>query len=176
MRVGGKRSCLGLREGAIGPAGDDSFLTFEKACFCGDGRKEMAMIKGISHIGIGVKNLEETKEFFQKQFSLTCSETESFGELRFCFIPFGDTRIELLESTTPEGVIRKFIDKKGEGIHHISFEVDDIEAEMAALKAKGVEFVSPKPYPNAHKDLVVFMHPKSTKGVLMELIQYTHKK
>ena len=134
------------------------------------------MIKGVSHVGIGVKNLEETKEFYKKTLNLNCSETESFGELRFCFADFGNTHIELLESTTPEGVIRKFIDKKGEGVHHISYEVDDIDAEMAALKAKGVEFVTPKPYPNAHKDLVVFMHPKSTKGVLMELIQYTGKK
>jgi methylmalonyl-CoA/ethylmalonyl-CoA epimerase len=134
------------------------------------------MIKGVSHIGIGVKNLDEAKDFFKKTFSSECSETESFGELRFSFVPFGNTHVELLESTTPEGVIRKFIDKKGEGVHHISYEVDDIEAEMAVLKAKGIEFVTPKPYPNAHKDLVVFMHPKSTKGVLMELIQYTNKK
>ncbi len=134
------------------------------------------MIKGISHIGIGVKNLEETKDFFKKTFSVEPAPTESFGELRFSFVPFGNTHLELLESTTADGVIRKFIDKKGEGVHHISYEVDDIEAEMAALKAKGIEFVTPKPYANAHKDLVVFMHPKSTKGVLTELIQYTGKK
>ncbi len=134
------------------------------------------MIKGISHIGIGVKNLEEAKTFFKSAFSLECSETESFGELRFCFVPFGNTHVELLESTTPEGVIRKFIDKKGEGIHHLSYEVEDIEAAVAALKARGIEFVTPKPYPNAHQDLVIFMHPKTTKGVLMELIQYTGKK
>ena len=134
------------------------------------------MIKGISHIGIGVRNLEESKAFFKKAFSLECSETESFGELRFSFVPFGNTHVELLESTTPEGVIRKFIDKKGEGVHHLSYEVEDIEAAVAALKATGIEFVTPKPYPNAHQDLVIFMHPKSTKGVLMELIQYTGKK
>jgi methylmalonyl-CoA epimerase len=134
------------------------------------------MIKGVSHIGIGVKSLDEAKEFYKKIFGRECTPTESFGELHFSFVPFGNTHIELLESTTPEGVIRKFLEKKGEGVHHISYEVDDIEAEMAALKAKGVEFVTPKPYPNAHKDLVVFIHPKSSKGVLTELIQYTGKK
>jgi len=71
------------------------------------------MIKGVSHIGIGVKNLEEAKEFFKNTFSLECSETETFGELRLSFVPLANTHVELLESTTPEGVIRKFIDKKG---------------------------------------------------------------
>jgi methylmalonyl-CoA epimerase len=134
------------------------------------------MIKGVSHIGIGVKNLDEAKDFYKKTFALEASPTESFGELHFSFVPFGNLHIELLQSTTTEGVIQKFIDKKGEGIHHISLEVDDIEAEMAAFKARGVEFVTPKPYLNAHKDLVVFMHPKSTRGVLTELIQYMGKK
>ena len=86
--------------------------------------------------------------------------------------PFGNTHIELLESTTPAGVIRKFIEKKGEGVHHISFEVDDIEAELAELKARGVQLINEKPYLNAHKNLVAFVNPKSTRGVLVELIQY----
>src|SRR5512147_871238 len=134
-------------------------LSFES-----NSKLEKVMIKGISHIGIAVEDLEKARGLYRTVFSKESSEPEFFGELRFSFVPFGNVHIELLESTTPEGVIRKFIDKKGEGIHHLSYEVDDIEAEMAALKAKGVEFVTPKPYPNAHKDLVVFMHPKSTKG------------
>ncbi len=134
------------------------------------------MIKGISHIGVAVGNLEEAREFYRKIFSLESSEPEWFGEIHFSFVPCGNTHIELLESTTPEGVIRKFIDKKGEGVHHISYEVDDIEAEVAALKEKGIEFVTQKPYFNAHKDLVIFLHPKNTKGVLVELIQTMNKK
>ena len=134
------------------------------------------MIKGISHVGIAVKSLDEAMAFYSKAFGLRCSEPETFGELRFSFVPLGNTRIELLESTTAEGVIRKFIDKKGEGVHHLSYEVDDIEGEVAALKAGGMEFVTGKPYLNAHQDLVIFLHPRSTKGVLTELIQVMKKK
>ena len=134
------------------------------------------MIKGLSHIGIAVENLENARELYKKIFSKESSEPERFGELLFSFIPFGDVYIELLESTTPEGVIRRFIEKKGEGIHHISFEVDDINAELAKLKAKGVQLINEKPYLNAHKEWVAFVNPKSTRGVLVELIQYKDKK
>ena len=134
------------------------------------------MIKGISHVGIAVKNLDEAVTYYEKVFGLRCSEPEAFGELRFSFVPLGETRVELLESTTAEGVIRKFIDKKGEGVHHLSYEVDDIEGEVAAMKARGMEFVTEKPYLNAHQDLVIFLHPRSTKGVLTELIQVTGRK
>ncbi len=134
------------------------------------------MIKGISHIGIAVSNLEEARRYYQQIFSKESSEPEWFGEIHFSFIPFGNTHIELLESTTPEGIIKKFIEKRGEGIHHISFEVDDIEQELKALKEKGVKLINEKPYPNAHGNLVAFINPKSTRGVLIELIQYTNKK
>lgn len=134
------------------------------------------MIKGIAHIGIAVANLEEARKLYQQIFSKDSSEPEWFGEIHFSFIPFGNTHVELLESTTPEGVMRKFIEKKGEGIHHISFEVDDIEAELAVLKARGVQLLHEKPYFNAHKNLVAFINPKSTRGVLVELIQFMDKK
>ncbi|MGQ9647886.1 MAG: methylmalonyl-CoA epimerase [Thermodesulfobacteriota bacterium] len=134
------------------------------------------MIKGVSHIGIAVGDLEKARELYQKIFGKESSDPEWFGEIHFSFIPFGNTQIELLESTTPEGVMRKFIEKKGEGVHHISFEVDDIEAELAALKVRGVQLINEKPYLNAHKDLVAFINPKSTRGVLVELIQYMDKK
>lgn len=134
------------------------------------------MIKGISHIGISVENLENARELYRRVFARESSEPEWFGEILFSFVPFGNTHIELLQSTTPEGVIRKFIDKKGEGVHHISYEVDNIEAEVATLKEKGVEFITQKPYLNAHKNLVIFLHPRSTKGVLVELIQYMNKR
>jgi methylmalonyl-CoA epimerase len=134
------------------------------------------MIKGVSHIGIAVEDLENARELYKKIFSKESSEPEWFGEIHFSFIPFGNTHIELLESTTPAGVMRKFIEKKGEGVHHISFEVDDIEAELAELKARGVQLINEKPYLNAHKNLVAFVSPKSTRGVLVELIQYMDKK
>ncbi len=134
------------------------------------------MIKGVAHIGIAVENLEEARKLYQQIFLKESSEPEWFGEIHFSFLPFGNTHIELLESTTPEGVMRKFIEKKGEGIHHISFEVDNIEAELVELKARGVQLIHEKPYFNAHKNLVAFINPKSARGVLVELIQIMDKK
>lgn len=134
------------------------------------------MIKGVSHIGIAVDNLEEARALFKSISGRESTEPETFGELRFSFVPLGDIYIELLESTTPDGVISKFIDKKGEGVHHISLKVDDIEAELLEIKSKGFQLINEKPYFNAHKNLVAFLHPKSTRGVLVELIQYTNGK
>jgi methylmalonyl-CoA/ethylmalonyl-CoA epimerase len=129
------------------------------------------MIKGISHIGVAVDDLEKARAFFKENFSLPVSDRESFGELHFSFIPLEGTDIELLQSTTLDGQIAKFIKKKGQGIHHMAFEVDDIQAELDALKGKGVKVINEKPYRNAHEDLVAFLHPKSTFGILVELIQ-----
>ncbi len=133
------------------------------------------MIKKISHIGLAVNNLEEARKFFQENFVLDSSEQESFGELLFSFIPSDGTDLELLQSTTSDGQIAKFIQKRGQGIHHIALEVDDIQAELDRLKAKGIKLINEKPYLNAHKDLVAFLHPKSTLGILVELIQIQHE-
>lgn len=129
------------------------------------------MIKKISHIGIAVDEIEEAKAFFKENFALPVLEQESFGELLFSFVPIEGANIELLQSTTPDGQIAKFINKKGQGIHHIAFEVDDIQAELDRLKRKGVRLINEKPYLNAHDNLVAFLHPKSTFGILVELIQ-----
>ena len=99
------------------------------------------------------------------------SITISLGELIFSFIPMEGTNLELLQSTQPDGQIAKFVQKRGQGIHHIALEVDDVQAELERLKAKGVKLINEKPYRNAHQDLVAFIHPKSTFGVLIELIQ-----
>lgn len=129
------------------------------------------MIKRIHHIGIGVRSLEETRGFFERVFGLASNRSENFGELRFSFIPLEGASLELLRSTTPEGVMEKFMEKKGPGIHHIAMEVDDIEAELDRLKEKGVRLINEKPYLNAHRDRVAFIHPQSAFGVLIELIQ-----
>jgi methylmalonyl-CoA epimerase len=129
------------------------------------------MIKKVSHIGLAVDNLEEARRFFSENFGLSTSERENFGELIFSFIPMKGTHLELLQSTEPEGQIAKFIERRGQGIHHISFEVDDIQNELDRLKRRGIKLINEKPYLNAHKDLVAFIHPKSTFGVLIELIQ-----
>jgi methylmalonyl-CoA epimerase len=129
------------------------------------------MIKKVSHIGIGVENLEEARSFFKEHFALASSDQENFGELIFSFIPTEGTPIEILQSTKPDGQIAKFIEKRGEGIHHVSLEVDDIQAELDRLKGKGIRLINEKPYRNAHNEWVAFIHPKSTYGVLIELIQ-----
>jgi len=129
------------------------------------------MIKKISHIGLAVEDLEKARVFFREKFALSVLERECFGELLFSFISLEGTDMELLQSTTIDGQIAKFIEKKGQGIHHIAFEVDDIQAELDRLKREGVSLVNEMPYVNAHEDLVAFLHPKSTFGVLVELIQ-----
>ncbi len=132
---------------------------------------EIIMIKRISHIGIAVNNLEEASRFFEDVFNLSSTAFENFGELRFSFLPLDGTNLELLQSTTDEGVISKYIQKKGQGVHHLSLEVDDIRAELDRLKEKGIQLINEEPYRNAHDEWVAFIHPKSTYGILVELIQ-----
>lgn len=129
------------------------------------------MIKGIHHIGIASENIEEVSRFFEENFQLQSTAKESFGELYFSFIPLQGAALELLQSTTEDGVISRFIQKKGAGVHHITFDVDDIQGELDRLKQKGIVLINEKPYRNAHNELVAFLHPKSTFGVLIELIQ-----
>ena len=131
----------------------------------------MPVIKKVSHIGLAVENLEEARTFFKENFALPISGKENFGELLFSFIPLEGTDLELLQSTGPEGQIAKFIQKRGQGIHHIALEVDDIQGELDRLKEKGIRLINEKPYLNAHKEWVAFIHPKSTFGILIELIQ-----
>jgi len=132
---------------------------------------ECNMIKRISHIGLGVNEIGEARDFFERVLGLSASERENFGELLFSFVQMEGTDIELLQSTTPDGQIAKFINKRGQGIHHIAFEVDDIRSELERLKKNGVKLINEKPYVNAHQEWVAFLHPKSTFGVLVELIQ-----
>ena len=129
------------------------------------------MIKKIKHIGVAVDDLQKARDFFQETFDLPTSDQENFGELLFSFIPMEGANLELLQSSEADGQIAKFIQKRGQGIHHIALEVDDVQAELDHLKAKGLKLINEKPYRNAHQDLVAFIHPKSTFGVLIELIQ-----
>ena len=129
------------------------------------------MIKRVHHIGIAVEDLSAARRFFEENFRLQTNARESFGELDFSFVPMDGTALELLQSTTDSGVIAKFIQKKGTGIHHITFEVDDIQAELDRLRQKGIVLINEQPYRNAHDELVAFIHPKSTYGILIELLQ-----
>ncbi|MEO6317131.1 MAG: methylmalonyl-CoA epimerase [Chitinophagaceae bacterium] len=128
------------------------------------------MIK-IEHIGIAVKNLAISIPLFEKLLNSSCYKTETVvnEKVNTAFFQAADTKIELLESTAAEGVIAKYIDKKGEGLHHIAFEVADIYAEMERLKAAGFMLINETPKPGADNKLVCFLHPKETNGVLVEL-------
>ena len=127
----------------------------------------------IEHIGIAVKNLKNSNELFSKLFGEPCykmEEVESEG-VKTSFFKVGDNKIELLEATKEDSPIAKFINKKGEGIHHIAFDVTDIEAEIERLKTEGFVVLNDKPKKGADNKLVAFLHPKTTNGVLIELCQ-----
>ena len=130
-------------------------------------------MKKIEHIGIAVKDMESSNALFSKLFGAPEYKTETVESegVKTAFFKCGPNKIELLEATNPESPIAKFIDKKGEGIHHIAFDVDDIEAEITRLKAEGFVVLNETPKPGADNKLVAFLHPKSTNGVLIELCQ-----
>jgi methylmalonyl-CoA/ethylmalonyl-CoA epimerase len=127
----------------------------------------------IEHIGIAVKELATSIPLFEKLLNSQCYKTEMVESehVKTAFFQKGETKIELLESATPDGVIAKYIEKKGEGMHHIAFDVADIEAEMERLKNEGFVLLNEKPKPGADNKLVCFLHPKGTCGVLVELCQ-----
>ena len=129
-----------------------------------------SMLK-VEHIGIAVRQLKESVPLFEKLLNTSCYKTETVEseQVVTAFFKTGDTKIELLESSSAEGVIARFIEKKGEGIHHIAFEVADIEAEMKRLKEEGFVLLNEKPKRGADNKLVCFLHPKNTNGVLIEL-------
>jgi len=127
----------------------------------------------VEHIGIAVRTLADSVPLFEKLLNSQCYKTEQVEseKVNTAFFKTGDTKIELLESIEPNGVIAKFIAKKGEGVHHISFEVENIEAEMERLKNEGFVLLNDKPKDGADNKLICFLHPKNTNGVLIELCQ-----
>lgn len=127
----------------------------------------------VDHIGIAVKDLEQAKKFYTEVLGMTAQGEEVVEEqkVKVCFIPTGDSEIELLESTSPDGPIARFIEKNGEGIQHIALGVDNIEAALADLKEKGVRLIDEKPRYGAGGSAIAFVHPKATGGILLELSQ-----
>jgi methylmalonyl-CoA/ethylmalonyl-CoA epimerase len=127
----------------------------------------------IEHIGIAVKSLSESNELFKKLFNVPhykIEEVESEG-VKTSFFQVGPNKIELLEATSADSPIAKFLDKKGEGIHHIAIDVDDILAEMKRLEGEGFVLLNKEPKEGADNKLICFLHPKSTNGMLVELCQ-----
>ena len=127
----------------------------------------------IEHIGIAVENLEEAIAFYEKVFGLECYSIEEVKDqkVRTAFFKVGDTKIELLETTSADGPIGKFIEKKGQGVHHIAFAVDGLVNNLKELKEKEVRLIDEKPRKGAEGLDIAFLHPKSTFGVLTELCE-----
>lgn len=130
-------------------------------------------MKKIEHIGIAVKDLATSNELFGKLFGEPHYKTESVASegVNTSFFQVGPNKIELLEATNPDSPISKFIAKRGEGIHHIAYDVEDIRAEMKRLEAEGFTLLNTEPKKGADNKLVCFLHPKTTNGVLIELCQ-----
>ncbi|MBM3316002.1 methylmalonyl-CoA epimerase [candidate division WOR-3 bacterium] len=131
------------------------------------------MIKGLSHVAVAVPNVDEAARFYEGQLGLRLSGRETVPGRRVTvgFIEVGNTRIELVQPDSPDSPIAKFLAQRGPGLQHICFEVDDVDAEFARLKAAGVRMTDDAPKPGAHGTRVTFVHPSSTGGVLIELSQ-----
>ena len=127
----------------------------------------------VEHIGIAVESLAEAIPLYEKLLNTPCYKTELVENERVntAFFKTGENKVELLESTDPDGVIAKFMAKKGQGLHHIAFEVDDIVAEMRRLQQAGFTLLQEEPKKGADNKLICFLHPQSTQGVLIEICQ-----
>ncbi|WP_069131879.1 methylmalonyl-CoA epimerase [Rhodohalobacter halophilus] len=131
----------------------------------------------IDHIGIAVKNIDDAVKTYEKILNTSCYKREVVeGEkVDTAFFQTGESKVELLGGTAPDSVINTFIDKRGEGIHHVAFKVDDIQEEMSRLKREGFKLLNDEPKPGADNKLVAFLHPKGNHGVLVELCQSVKK-
>lgn len=134
-------------------------------------------MKKVEHIGIAVKSLKASIPLFEKLLDSKCYKTENVQseQVNTAFFQKGETKIELLESIDSRGVIARYIEKKGEGVHHIAFDVSDIEAEMKRLSGEGFVLLNEEPKPGADNKLVCFLHPKNTNDVLIELCMAINK-
>jgi methylmalonyl-CoA/ethylmalonyl-CoA epimerase len=132
----------------------------------------MKLLK-IDHLGIAVNSIEKGKNFWTDVLGLSFEGTETVEaqKVTTAFLPVGESEVELLESTAPDGPVAKFIEKKGEGIQHVAFRVDNLEAALAELKAKGIALIDEKPRLGAGGAKIAFLHPKATSGVLVELCE-----
>jgi methylmalonyl-CoA/ethylmalonyl-CoA epimerase len=144
-----------------------SFLIFVK-----NNHKHSIMVR-VEHIGIAVNNIKEVNDLYKKLFAQDPYKSEKVESehVETSFFQIGETKIEFLEADAPESAIAKYIEKKGQGIHHIAFEVEDIHAEMERLSKEGFRLINEAPKKGADNKLVCFVHPKSTNGVLVELCQ-----
>lgn len=131
------------------------------------------MLKKISHIGIAVTSIEDATPFYRDTLGMAFEGTEVVAEqkVKVAFFAVGESRIELLEATSADSPVAKFLEKHGPGVHHIAYEVADLEQRLAQLKAEGVRLIDESPRMGAHHTRIAFMHPKTSGGVLTELCQ-----
>jgi len=131
------------------------------------------MIEKIDHLGIAVKNLDEAIKFYEEVLGLACSGVEEVPEqkVKVAFFPLGDSKLELLQSMSPDGPVAKFIEAKGEGIHHVAMRVCGLEGKMEEMQEKGARLIDKAPRYGAGNARIAFVHPKSTGGVLLELCE-----
>ena len=131
------------------------------------------MPKKISHIGIAVASIEEASPFYRDVLGMQFEGTEVVAEqkVKVAFFAVGESRIELLEPTADDSPVAKFLEKNGPGVHHVAYEVPDLEQRLAALKAEGVRLIDESPRTGAHRTRIAFMHPKASGGVLTELCE-----
>ena len=134
------------------------------------------MLTKINHIGIAVKSLDETIPFYRDNLGMAFAGIEEVAEqkVRVAMLSVGESKIELLEPTSEESPVAKFIEKNGPGVHHVAYEVADIEVAIARLMADGARMIDEKPRAGAHGTLIAFVHPKSSNGVLTEICQAGH--
>jgi methylmalonyl-CoA/ethylmalonyl-CoA epimerase len=133
----------------------------------------MKSVKSVNHIGIAVRSIEQQRPFYEQQLGAQFEHIEDVPsqKVRVAFYRIGDIRLELLEPIDPASPVQAFLDKRGEGLHHIAFTVDDIKARIAELKESGLRMIDETPRPGAHHMQIAFIHPKSTFGVLTELCE-----
>jgi len=131
------------------------------------------MISKINHIGIAVQSIEATLPFYREQLGMEFLGSEEVVEqkVKVAMLAVGESKIELLEPTSPDSPVAKFLEKNGQGIHHVAYEVADIEAALVKMLAEGARMIDEKPRTGAHGTLIAFVHPKSSHGVLTELCQ-----
>jgi methylmalonyl-CoA/ethylmalonyl-CoA epimerase len=133
----------------------------------------MLPVKAVNHIGIAVRSIDSHKEFYERTLGATLESIEEVPDqkVRVGFFRIGDIRLELLEPTDPASPVANFLDKRGEGLHHLAFTVEGIQARIAELKQEGLRMIDEVPRPGAHHMQIAFLHPKSTFGVLTELCE-----
>jgi methylmalonyl-CoA/ethylmalonyl-CoA epimerase len=136
-------------------------------------RRTLMKIKHIDHIGIAVKSIEQAGKFYTEILGLKIQDIETVADqkVNVAFLPITDSEVELLESTEPDGPVSKYIDARGEGVQHIAFRVENIEASLEELKSKGVRLIDQKPRDGAGGAKIAFIHPKETNGVLVEICE-----